>query len=447
MTRFMKSKPGLGARLAVALVALVGVLLLAYGWWASRLAENTLKGELGAKLGLVAKLAAVDEKVRALPYAIRAGAVVEAARPRLIQVAEEAGIANLMVVDRKERVLVDAKGKYKFRDTGWQLQLDRAELKRVWRGEVAASPIYAGQDGGLYLSAYAPLVVDGAVRAVVCAEASAAFLHSFRKLPVQFAVAGLIVLVLAAGLGLWMGRTLTKVERLTAAYETQRRFAAIGEMAAEVAHQIRNPLAAIQGFAGLLKTEIGRSGRAKEFLNDLLNEVKATERIVSNFLQLASPERLALEPIHVDETVNQVCRAMQAEFDQAGIRLDRAIETPLPVIQADAREVQQALSNLLRNALEACSTGGRVLVRAAAANGASRGVDIAIEDDGAGLAPEIRPKLFTPFVTTKARGTGLGLSLAKKVVEAHGGTIALSPLGPRGTRAEVHLPVKPQVEA
>ena len=591
---------GLAARLALASVALTGVLLLAYGWLASELAGDTLKNELRAKLESVARFAAADEKVRALPYAIRGdGAVVANGRAQLARFAATAGIGNLMVVDKLERVIVDARGGYRFHDPGWHLRLDRAELKRVWKGELAASPVYAGEDGGLYLSAYAPLRSGGDVRAAVAAEASAAFLGNVSKLRARFTAVGLMVLALAAVLGLLMAQTITRplrnlreavervehgdftatakvraghevgelarafnrmaqainvrhewilesmsdglvavdrrgnvtevnraaesllglrrdaalgrgfrdslppelarsldatlngdeplrgeklivpvsgaqrilqvstamlndpdgalqgaevsfldvseMERLTAAYEAQRRFAAIGEMAAEVAHQIRNPLAAIQGFADLLKSEISGAGRSAEFLNDLLKEVRTTEGIVSNFLVYARPSHLALEPVKADEAVLDVCRGMQREFDGAGIRLERVIAPALPVIRADAKAVRQALSNVLRNAFEACSRDGLVTVRVSAANGAEPGVDVTIEDDGAGLAPEIRPKLFTPFVTTKAQGTGLGLSLARKFVEAHGGTIALHPL-PKGTRAEVHLPAQPIVE-
>ena len=594
--------PGLGVRLAVASVALSGVLLFGYGWLASELAERTLKNELGEKLSSVARLAGADEKVRALAYAIRAGAVVEAARPHLAQVRAGADVGNIMVVDAKNRVIVDVKGRYKFRDEGWQLRLDRAEIKRVWKGETASSPVYAGEDGGLYLSAYAPLVVDGRVRAVIAAEASAAFLVNVRRLRTRLWAIGGVVLAIAAVLGLMMAQTITRplrklreavervehgdftatarvrarhevgdlsrafnrmaqavnvrhglilenmsnglvavdrqgnvaelnsageellelkrdgvlgrhfqdhlppelaeamedtlngneplkgekvtvripdgaggtrgarilqvstapirdadqalrgaelmfldvteMERLTAAYEAQQRFAAIGQVAAEVAHQIRNPLAAIQSFADLLRPGIEASGQSREFLEDLIKEVKTTEGIVGSFLQFARPSRLELGPVRAAETVEGVVRSMRPEFEQAGIGLERKVDEPLPEIRADEKAVGQALANLLRNALEACRRGGNVQVRVTASNGASPGVTISIEDDGTGLAPEIVPKLFTPFATTKARGTGLGLSLAKKYVEAHGGAIALSPL-PKGTRAEVQLPVEP----
>jgi len=597
----IRFNPGLGVRLAVASAGLSGALLLGYGWLASELAERTLKNELGAKLASVAKLAAADGKVRALPYAIRAGAVVEAARPHLEQVAAGSGIGNIMVVDSENRVIVDVQRRYEFRDQSWQLRLDRAEIKRVWKGEVAASPVYEGEDGGLYLSAYAPLSVGGKVRAVIGAEASAAFLGNVRRLRTQLSIGGAVILGLAAVLGLMMAQSITRplrqlreavervehgdftatarvkaghevgelsrafnrmaqavnvrhelilenmsnglvavdragnvvevnsaaeemlnlrrdaalgfhfsqhlphalaqaveatlngdeslsgekiavttaprqeragarilqvstspikdadgalrgaevmfldvteMERLTAAYEAQQRFAAIGQVAAEVAHQIRNPLTAIQSFADLLRPGIADTGKSKEFLEDLVKEVRTTEGIVSSFLQFARPSRLDLGPVRIDETVGGMLKRMQSEFDQAGVTLDREFETDLPVIRADAGAVGQALSNLLRNALEACGRGGRVRVRVSAANGASPGVAVSIDDDGVGLAPEIVSKLFTPFATTKARGTGLGLSLAKKYVEAHGGAISLSSLE-RGTRAEVHLPVEP----
>jgi len=598
--------PGLGARLAVAFVAISGVVILAYGYLASRRAELVLKDELGEKLESIAKLAAADDKVRALPYAIRAGAVVEAARPRLANLAAVAGIGNLMVVDKEgdeHRVIVDARGRFQFHDPAWLLRLDQAELNQVWQGRIAYSPMYQGEDGQLYLSAYAPLSVGGTVVLVVGAEASAVFLHRIRLLRNRLFTIGLIVLGFAAVLGWLVAQSITgplrrlrvaveqvergdftatanveaghevgelarafnrmaqainvrheeilesmsngliavdarghvaevnpaaeqllgvrrdallgrpfrdrlpeefsqalsetlagdeplhgenltvptpagprifgvstsplprggadiffldvtEIARLTAELETQQRFAAIGEMAAEVAHQIRNPLAAIQGFADLLKAEMRAQGKGKEYLDDLLKEVRTTEGIVSNFLAYARPSRLELKPLVMGEAVRDVCRTMQPEFDRAGVALEPVVEPAVPVISADAATVQQVLANLLRNALEACRAGGHVRVRAtaehdtAATNGAGErggasGVVVTVEDDGTGLSPDILPRLFTPFVTTKAQGTGLGLSFAKKFVEAHGGSIALMPL-PRGVRAEVHLPVEPR---
>jgi PAS domain S-box-containing protein len=596
LKRISRYTRGLAARLALASVALTGILLLAYGWMASQLAEDTLKNELGAKLGSVARLAAADEKVRQLPFAIiREGRVIAAARPRLASIAAGMGIGNLIVVDRDMRVLVDARGRYRFHDPGWQLRLDAAELNRVWKGEVASSPVYLGEDGGLYLSAYAPVTAGGEVKLAVAAEASADFLRNVRKLRARFTGVGLIVLALAAVLGVLMAQTVTmplrqlhsavervgrgdftaiaevhaghevgdlarafnrmtqsinvrheqilesmsdglvavdragnvaemnraaesllgmkrdaalgrdfrgslppelasaledslagneplrgekipvpgtagirilrvstspisdadgtskgaeisfldvtEMEKLTTAFEAQRRFAAIGEMAAEVAHQIRNPLAAIQGFADLMKTELTGSGKGTEFLEDLLKEVRTTEGIVGNFLLFARPARLVLAPCRIDETVGGVCRAFEPEFERAGVRIGWTAEGTVPVVRADAKLVEQAVANLLRNALEASSRGGSVRVTVSAADTPDQ-VSVSVEDAGAGLAMDIRNKLFTPFVTTKAQGTGLGLSLAKKFVEAHGGTISLTPLT-RGTRAMIRLPVEP----
>jgi len=586
---------GLAFRLATASALLSGILLVVFGWLASWLAENTLKHELGGKLAFVAKLAAGDEKVKAVVYAIRAegGAVGAAARARLKGMVGGAGIGNLMVVDGEDRILADGRGKYKFHDPVWLLRLDRAELKRVWKGQVAFSPVYQGEDGGLYLSAYAPLVVEGEVRAVVGAEASAAFLESVRDLRRRFTEVGAVALALAALLGWLAAQTITRplrvlrraververgeftatarvdaqdevgelarafnrmaqavnvrhelmlesminglvavdekgtvvevnraaerllglkrdaalgrrysaalpavlagpledalsggepiegekvalddggqvrtlqvstsplnapdgtgrgaeimfldvteVERLTGALEAQKRFAAIGEMAAEVAHQIRNPLAAILFFADLLKKEIGQRGKSDEFLRDLLNEVRIMEGIVGSFLAYARPQRLDLREVRVANTVTGVCRSMQDEFSRAGVGIENAVPKSLPPIRADENFIQQVFANLIRNALEASKSGGRVTVSGRAEGGA--GVRLAVEDDGSGIPDDIRPRLFMPFVTSKARGTGLGLSLAKKYVEAHGGTISLEPL-PKGTRAEVFLPIE-----
>src|SRR6185503_14265785 len=219
--------PGLATRLAVAFVAVSGVVILLYGFLTSRRMESVLKDELGEKLESIAKLAAADEKVRALPYAIRAGAVIEAARPRLATLAAVAGIGNLMVVDKvagEHRVVVDARGRYQFHDSAWLLRLDQAELARVWQGHIAYSPMYQGEDGQLYLSAYAPLAVDGRVVLVVGAEASAIFLHRVRLLRSRLFTIGLVVLAFAAVLGWLVAQSITDpLRRLRVAVERVER--------------------------------------------------------------------------------------------------------------------------------------------------------------------------------------------------------------------------------
>jgi len=590
--------PGLAIRLAAGFMAVSGTLLALYGWWASQMAERTLRDELGRKLSDMAFLATADAKVMAIPYAVRDGAVVGAGRERLAAIVKTSGIANLVVVDRENRVLADARGHYRFREQALLLQLDRAELERVWNGELMASRLYSGEDGSLYLSAYAPLVVEGSVRAVVGAEASAAFLGNVRAMRRKFTVAGAVVLALAGFLGWlvagsitrpvrilraaadrvargeygvmadvrashemgdlalafnrmaqainanharilesmsdglvavdeaglvttvnrtaeeflglkrdsllgrpsrgvlpgWLADLLdetrsggashqelrlsvpasggtrivevsttplrnadgaprgaeaefsdrTELEQLTEALEAQKRFAAMGEMAATVAHEVRNPLASIQGFADLLKMEVGESGKAKEYLGDLLGEVRRMEKIVGSFLLYARPPRPEAAEMDPAEAAREVMKSMRPEFEKAGVKLESA-GSGAPAVRADRKMFQMVLANLLRNALEASQAGSRVLVRVEGANGTSPGVLLTVEDAGSGLAPEIVPKLFTPFTTTKAQGTGLGLSLAKKFVDAHGGAISLTTLD-KGTRAEVVFPVDPMMD-
>jgi len=586
--------PGLATRLAIAFVAISGVVIIAFAWLTSRRAQMVLRDELGEKLSSIAEIASQDEKVQALPYAMRAGAgggeIVRAARRKLAAMQKGTGIENITVSDQENRVIADARGLYEFHDPGWPLRLDRAELSKVWRGHMAYSPVYEGQDGKLYLSAYAPLRVGGEVKLAVGAEASAKFLQRVWQLRKYYTIAGLLMILLSGVLGGLTAQTITRplrklrvaaerlehgeyaatadvkagyevgelarafnrmakminvrrelllenmsnglvavdqagvvsevnraaeellglkrdsvegrpfrgrlpaelaaaleetlagdeplrgekvdvagprtfqvstsvlrdsdgtavgaevsfldvteIERLTAAFEAQQRFAAIGQMAAEVAHQIRNPLAAIQGFAELLHSGTDSKGKHKEYLEDLLLEVRATEKIVGSFLQYARPSRLELGVVDPAGLAESVVRSMTPEYDAAGVGLELKVEGRVPVIRADAKSVSQALANLARNALEACAREGGVVVAVAAAAG---GVRFTVEDDGEGIPPAIYPKLFTPFVTSKAKGTGLGLSLAKKFVDAHGGTIALAPLK-RGVRAEMWLPAVP----
>jgi PAS domain S-box-containing protein len=599
MSNGMFRRSGLAIRLAAGFMAVSGTLLALYGWWASQVAERTLRDELGRKLSDMAFLATADDRVMALPYAVRDGAVVNAARERLSAIVKTSGIANLIVVDRDNLVLVDARGHYRFREQALLLQLDRSELERVWEGDQVASRIYEGEDRSLYLSAYAPLIVDGSVRAVVGAEASAAFLSNVRKMRAKFAWSAALVLVLAGFLGALVAGTITRpvrilraaadrvargdytvianvdaghelgdlalafnrmaqsinanherilesmsdgmvavdeagrvntvnhsaevflgvkrddiigrahrevlpgwlsgilddtlsggfvqdglrisvpagngerivevsttplrdsrealrgaeaefsdrteLERLSEALEAQKRFSAIGEMAATVAHEVRNPLASIQGFADLLKMEVGESGKAREYLGDLLAEVRRMEKIVGSFLVYARPPRPEIIPVEPVSVVQEVAKSMRPEFEKAGVKLEIFGAERVSMVRADRKMMQMVLANLLRNSLEASTAGGRVRIGADEAGVSGGGVRFTVEDEGSGLDPEVIPRLFTPFTTTKAQGTGLGLSLSKKFVDAHGGTISLAAMD-KGARAEVVFPVEPITE-
>lgn len=203
------------------------------------------------------------------------------------------------------------------------------------------------------------------------------------------------------------------------------KLAALGNMAGGIAHELRNPMNAAKGFAGLLRARLPRDSKERHWASLIEGGLGEADAILANLLSLARPERLVLETIDGVE----LCRAaLDASFADPALAARRETWTielesspaPLPAFVGDRLKLRQALRNLIANALEAQCDGGRVRVHAGVANGE---VVLDVEDGGAGLAPEFEAKVLEPFFTTRAEGTGLGLAFVRQVAELHGGRI------------------------
>jgi signal transduction histidine kinase len=230
--------------------------------------------------------------------------------------------------------------------------------------------------------------------------------------------------------------------RAEEALRRRDRLSAMGELAATVSHELRNPLNAIAMSARRLRREFPQPATEPERaeLDELLGVLEAeTQRIdgrIRQFLELARPRALARQPTALSELLAGLVESRRALAEARGqvLELDaRHAE----VADVDPEQLRQALDNLLRNAIEATSAGGRVRVGARSDAGEHR---IEIADSGSGIPPELVPRIFDLYFTTKAEGTGVGLAVAHQVVTAHGGTIEVESQPGAGTRMTVRLP-------
>lgn len=226
-----------------------------------------------------------------------------------------------------------------------------------------------------------------------------------------------------------------------------QRMAAVGEMAAAVAHGIGNPLSSIRAAAqvALLESAAPDETQTQQKLSDnlhsIMRQVDRVQRRMQGLLNFAKP----LEPrpiaVEVNKLVRDVVDTMHSRFSDAKVSASLDLAANLPAIAADLNHLEQALMVLMTNALEATPPGGTVTIRTSAGSDHNTlGVQIMIEDQGEGIPEENRARAFEPFFTTKPHGTGIGLPLAKKFVEINGGKIALlTGTGP-GTKVEITLP-------
>jgi len=229
------------------------------------------------------------------------------------------------------------------------------------------------------------------------------------------------------------------------------RLAALGQMAAGLAHEIRNPLGAIKGAAQLLQpSAAGHSGvdpASKEFLSIIVEEVNRLNKIVSQFLDYARPYRGEQEPLEVNDVVRKTLQLLTKEAEGKGMEVVPSLVDGLPPVRADAEQLVQVFLNLSLNALQAMPDGGRLFVSTAIRRATRRGaaaafLEVRFRDTGVGIPPGDLRNLFIPFFTTKEKGTGLGLPISQRIIENHGGTIEVRSQPGMGATFTVLLPVE-----
>jgi len=221
-----------------------------------------------------------------------------------------------------------------------------------------------------------------------------------------------------------------------------RVLAGIGEMAARVAHEVRNPLNAIEGAAFYLGNHLADDPEAAEYVGLIRGEVARISAVAADLLSAARPAAPNLVRFDLAELARERCRLMtmlQPENPNLVIEATgRAVW-----IFADRRQLSQVLDNLLENAVQALGNEGRVRAELSIVelSALQQNARLVVEDDGPGLSDEAKARLFTPFFTTKPQGTGLGLIIVRKIVEAHRGSLSIDSAAGRGTRMIVELPV------
>jgi two-component system, NtrC family, sensor kinase len=235
------------------------------------------------------------------------------------------------------------------------------------------------------------------------------------------------------------------IARANAELLASERLAAIGKMAAQVTHEVRNPLSSLALNVELLEEELGeRGGEASALVESIKVEVERLTLLTEKYLSMARRSRPDFQEEDLGVVVSDAVASSQAELAQHEIRTELSIEPGLPTVVLDETQIRQVILNLIRNAREAMAGGGElgVAVKALRPPEPPEILEISVKDSGRGMDDETREHLFEPFFTTKRHGTGLGLAITQEIVEAHGGKIRCERQEPRGTRFVIELPVR-----
>jgi signal transduction histidine kinase len=250
-------------------------------------------------------------------------------------------------------------------------------------------------------------------------------------------------------------KDLTHVEQMEERERLRDRLAAVGEMAAVMAHEIKNPLGGIEVLAGLLRRKVPDRPDVQSLVSDIISEAKMANAIVQEVLAFVRPVRLQVDRTSLADAVSAAVVLADGKASRGGIRVEVSLPDDLPPLGADQHQLTQVFCNLLINAYEALEGRGRIDITARLATAADDGallpdghspvptVVVDVADDGPGMPADVAEKIFNPFFTTKAQGSGLGLAIVRKIVDAHDGRIDMTTADGRGTRFRVTLPVEP----
>lgn len=239
-------------------------------------------------------------------------------------------------------------------------------------------------------------------------------------------------------------RRLHQLETMEEQVRRSERLAALGEMAAGLAHEVRNPLGIIRSATELLGDEKEPGGNRSELTRSVIEEVERLNTVVSDFLDFARPVAPKKEPLEVPLLISRVLALLETEAAQKGITIKwTPPDGSFPQVEGDGTMLHRALLNLCKNSLEAMESGGTlsVDVRATGASG-SQSVIVSVHDTGPEIPEEIRSKIFNPFFTTKSEGTGLGLALVHQIIDSHGGSVSFTSEAGQGTTFLVSLPLR-----
>lgn len=240
-------------------------------------------------------------------------------------------------------------------------------------------------------------------------------------------------------------KDVTEAVRMQARLENARHLATIGEMAAKVAHEVRNPLNAIKGASHYLRNEVYNED-ARSYLNLIEEQVERVNKVATALLDLSKPLETVLYPGNLEKVIKRSLQITESQIKTKKIKTIEEIEPDLPSIPLDEEQMEQVMVNLILNAIEAMNKGGELKIKVNMdRNGIFNSdgkIKIIVSDNGCGIDGHQVQKLFNPFFTTKTKGTGLGLTIVKKIIDNHQGNIDFQSRKGRGTEVTISLPLE-----
>jgi len=229
---------------------------------------------------------------------------------------------------------------------------------------------------------------------------------------------------------------LTEIRQLQKKLKNSENLAMLGEMAACVAHELRNPLSTIQGLSELIGSGKLEPDEAERYAETIVKEAQRIDRTIHEILNFSSNQKIEKAPLDLNLLLEEVLESVEADAERSDVTIDWQPYNGLPLLSADEHQLRKVFTNLILNAIQALEDGGKISVETTTGQ---EEIAVSVKDDGPGIPSKIRRKIFNPFFTTRDDGTGLGLAIARKIVEDHDGSMELNTEDGKGTEFIVHL--------
>lgn len=427
----------------VGLTVLVLFAVILGAWNFLQRMEIYLEEELGRRLLSVATLTAKNIESTDFPFFVeseRYALILPSLRDVLNGVHSENQLQGVYLVDENYKVFASSRNIFPYGERLTFLEEDSAAVAQAAAGIPAVASMQV-LEGNRFKSAYAPVL--GPLRdvvAIVVVQASADFFDLLGLFQRGLIIGGVVGIALAGLLSAFMFWAIALLVKTHESLRQSERLAAMGQMAATVAHEIRNPLGIIKSTADVLNSKYNSKENPDELFEFIPSEVRRLNRLVSDFLIFARDREI--QPLANDllNTVKKSLSSLEDEIRGANIKLQTEFDD-LPAVQHDEDAVNQVLLNLTLNGIQAMNGGGEMAVRVKQDSRKGRTLArVEVQDSGCGIDGDLE-KIFEPFYTTKTSGSGLGLAICKRLVEKHGGWIEVESEKGRGTTIRVFLPV------
>ncbi len=317
------------------------------------------------------------------------------------------------------------------------LLVDQVEIEGAFAGATTSGLIFPS-DATYHKRGYAPLRNSaGKIIAVIGLEASAGYVRTIQRIREALVWVGMFSLGLIFLTILLIHRVYSVFLKMEERLLVADKYQSLSQLSAGVAHEIKNPLGIISGNAELLKEETSPDSEAYYLAGSILEETDRMDGILKNFMDIARPSRMEMEPKSLNSLVEKTLELTRYQYEKAGLEVVKDLGEDLPPVLVDAGKLRQVILNLLLNAKEAMAGGGRLTVKTYLRD---KEVILEMKDTGPGMDKETLRKAFEPFFTTRKTGSGLGLAIAQRIMKDHKGKLELESRPGKGTLARVILP-------